>query len=361
MSWKNYTMESERKTQMSKKLFLGLLAMTVASPVMVAPVQAQNVKVEISQEFKDVPRNYPTYTEIMAMRNQGIIGGYPDNTFRPSQAISRVHTAALFVRSLDLKPVREGKEFKDVPKSSPYYNDVQAVYRAGIFDGNPNGTFGVNDNLTRAQMAKVLVAAFDLPIKKGYIFSDIGANHWAKDDISTLYSHGITVGDNGMFKPNQSVSRAQYAVFLYRALNPDKAPKPSKPLSPNPPVVKPEPKPENKVKPNPPHSNNVPNITITGSVPGANKVSQIPGKIEYSFIKSLPGGGKITSVEMLGSTSGNFSVAIDGKDKNGGIIFAVKSKIDDKAHYVFSAPALTPEAFEQIEEWADMFLEVHEK
>lgn len=228
---------------MSKKLFLGTLAMILALPVIVAPVQAQEVVTKVSQDFKDVSKSHSNYTEIMEMRNAGIISGYPDNTFKPSASISRLHVATLFVRSMDLKPMRAGKEFKDVLKSSPYYNDVQTVYRAGIFDGKQDGTFGVTDNLTRAHMAKVLANAFDLERHSGFIFDDVSESHWAKDDIATLYMSGVTTGDNGKYKPSAPVSRAHYATFLYRALHPDKAPTPDKPLSPKPPVTKPE-KPE---------------------------------------------------------------------------------------------------------------------
>ena len=79
-------------------------------------------------------------------------------------------------------------------------------------------------------MAKVLVKAFDLELERGYIFTDVGADNWASDYIATLYTHGITTGSNGKFMPNNTVSRAHYAAFLYRALNPDKAPKPEKTL-----------------------------------------------------------------------------------------------------------------------------------
>lgn len=236
---------------MSKKLFLGSLAMAVALPVMVAPVQAQEVGSEVSQDFKDVPKNHSAYKEIMAMLEQGIIDGYPDNMFKPAQSIIRVHVASSLVRSLDLPPVRVGKEFKDVPKKSPYYETVQKVYRAGIFDGKTNGTFGINDNLTRAQMAKVLVNAFKLDNHKGNFFTDVSKDHWAKDYISSLYMSGITVGSNGKYLPNDPVSRAHYAAFLYRALNPDDAPKPEKPLKSTPPVVKPEVKPDPPAKGNP--------------------------------------------------------------------------------------------------------------
>lgn len=255
---------------MSKKLFLISLATTVALPVIVAPVKAQEVSTEASQDFKDVPKSHSAYREIMTMRDQGIINGYPDNTFRPAQSISRVHTASLFVRSLDLKPVRNGKEFKDVPKSNEYYNAVQTVYRAGIFDGKSDGTFGINDKLTRAQMAKVLVNAFELEIQPGYIFTDIGADNWAKDYISTLYMNGITTGSNGEYMPSKAVSRAHYSAFLFRALYPEQAPTPEKPLEPNP-VPKPE----------PPKSDPKPETQITGNpFPKAEDVKQPAGWTE---------------------------------------------------------------------------------
>ena len=66
---------------MSKKLFLMSLAMTVALPVIVEPVQAQEVGGEVSQDLSDVLKNHSTYTEIMAMLAEGIISGYLDNTF----------------------------------------------------------------------------------------------------------------------------------------------------------------------------------------------------------------------------------------------------------------------------------------
>ncbi len=176
--------------------------------------------------FSDVPKSYWAYKDIMKMHDEGVIYGYTDGTFKPHQSISRTHVAMLFARSLELKPIREGKEFRDVSKSHRAYADIQKVYRAGIFDGKGNGDFGVEDNLTRAQMAKVLTNAFDLELYKGNVFSDVGESHWAKDYVSTLYKSGITVGSNGRYLPNDYVSRAHYAVFLNRALNQDGLQKP---------------------------------------------------------------------------------------------------------------------------------------
>ncbi|TKI65275.1 S-layer homology domain-containing protein [Lysinibacillus mangiferihumi] len=218
---------------MRNKLFMATLAAAIAVPVIVAPVQAMEVAQTNITDFKDVPKNHFAYTEIMAMKKAGIINGYDDGTFKPLVGITRQHVAALISRALPLEPIREATTFKDVPTSHPYYNDIQRLYRAGIIDGS-NGNFNPSASLTRAQMAKILCLAFNLEPKTGYIFTDVGADHWAKDYIATLYASGITTGSEGKFNGNETVTRAQYAVFLYRALNPDKAPVPEKPLNPDP-------------------------------------------------------------------------------------------------------------------------------
>lgn len=216
-------------------MFLASLSLSIIAIVAIFTTSAHANELR-KVDFKDVSPEQGMYTEIMQMRDEGIISGYSDNTFRPSQAISWVQVAALLNRSLDLKPVREGKEFFDVPKISPHYENVQAVYMAGIFDGNSNGKFGAADHLTRAQMSKVLVNAFNLKVEKGFIFDDIYESHWYKDYVATLYSNGNTAGYNGKFMPNYLVTRAQYATFLFRSLYPENAVKPSKPLQPTSPV-----------------------------------------------------------------------------------------------------------------------------
>lgn len=186
------------------------------------PVKPEPKPLPTGQVFKDVPKSFWGYREINNMEGAGIVYGYPDGTYKPHLSISRRHVAALFVRSMDLVPIREGKEFKDVPKGHNAYNDVQKVYRAGIFDGMGNGNFGIESNLTRAQMAKVLVYAFDIEVSNGENqFNDVKDDHWAKDYITTIYQKRITVGSNGSYFPNDYVTRAQYAAFLHRSLEHD--------------------------------------------------------------------------------------------------------------------------------------------
>lgn len=222
---------------MNKTVFMAALAASLAVPVAVAPlVQAA----ETQPTFKDVPETHPSFAIIHEMRDKGIIMGYPDGTFQPGKEVKRSHVAVLLARALPLEPVREAKEFNDVPTTHPYYEAIQKVQRAGIIDGS-DGNFNPDKPLTRVQMAKILTLAFDLKVKADYDFPDVATTHWGNEYVRALYSNGITTGSNGYYKPNDAVTRAHYATFLHRLLNidPDFVPKPIPK-----PEVKPEPKPQ---------------------------------------------------------------------------------------------------------------------
>ena len=178
------------------------------------------VKNNKNDAFLDVPTTHPFYKEIFTMKAQGIINGYPGGKFGPTDAILRKHVASLIYRSgVDLTPIRAAKEFKDVPKSEATYNEIQALYRAGIIDGDGD-YFYPNRTLTREELSKILVQAFRLQNKGGYenFFTDVSKTNWSYNYVVTLASHGITQGSYGKFLPKDVVSRQHYAAFMYRAL-----------------------------------------------------------------------------------------------------------------------------------------------
>ncbi|WP_082332586.1 Ig-like domain-containing protein [Lysinibacillus contaminans] len=156
--------------------------------------------------------------EIGAMFTLGIITGYQDGTFKPNDSIKREHVAVMITRALELKPIRAARTFTDVSTSSPYYDAISRLQVAGIIDGT-NDAFHPQANMTRAQMAKVLVLALGLNSGSKTTFRDVPEDHWANGYIAALEEHGITIGDNGNFKPNDLVTRAQFSAFLCRALN----------------------------------------------------------------------------------------------------------------------------------------------
>ena len=168
--------------------------------------------------FSDILQHHWAWQMIQKMAKQGIITGYPDGTFQPNAPIQRQHVALMLTRALELEPKKEALAFNDIPESHLYWGVINQVQQAGLFDGI-DGNFQPNANMTRAQMAKVLVAAFNFTAIEQETFKDVPATHWAYDYIAILAANGIAIGDNGSFRPNDPVTRAEFAALLYRALH----------------------------------------------------------------------------------------------------------------------------------------------
>lgn len=150
----------------------------------------------------------------------GVIKGYPDGSFKPEQNISRAELAALVVKAWGL-PAAGGKVFADT--AAHWAQDaVSAAYAAGIISGYNEQNFGPDDPVTREQMAVMLVKAARLPAAADNPnFSD---NHmissWAKETVAAAYSRDLISGypDNS-FRPQNLATRAEAVAVLTRALN----------------------------------------------------------------------------------------------------------------------------------------------
>ena len=222
---------------MKNKLFAMVLTASLVTPAIVAPL---NTDAAVQKSFKDVSEKHWAYDTILEMQKKNVINGYPDGTFKPSQEISRKHVAALLSRVLPLAPLNEQVNFVDVPKTHPYYDEISKVQRAGLFGGS-KGKFNPDAPLTRIQMSQILYRAFQLKVKYEHNFPDIKKGTFESEQVSALFSNGITTGSEGLYKPYEPVSRAHYATFLQRALNVSKDVKPTEPTEPtNPTVPQPE-------------------------------------------------------------------------------------------------------------------------
>ncbi|WP_175623823.1 S-layer homology domain-containing protein [Paenibacillus amylolyticus] len=155
---------------------------------------------------------------IEELASQGIIAGYPDGSFHPNEHIKRHHMALIFTRAFEFNPIREAVSFSDVSPSHPYYEAIMSLQQAGIVDG-ANGNFNPNHSLTRAEMAKILTLAFEIKPGGTVAFQDVPTTHWSYDYIAALAALKIVLGDNGKFKPDEPVTRAQFVAMMYRALH----------------------------------------------------------------------------------------------------------------------------------------------
>jgi hypothetical protein len=178
--------------------------------------------------FSDVKPDDSHKANIEALVELGYIKGFNDGTFKPYQSITRGQVAKIFARILKdrgFQVPEDKKAFDDVPVDSQDQELVEAaaiVKAAGVMTGT-DGKLNPGQPITRQQMAKVLVEAFDLTKPADFTskITDLDkADAYARDYIQTLEANGVTVVTE--FNPKGNVTRAAFASFVKRALDASK-------------------------------------------------------------------------------------------------------------------------------------------
>jgi len=95
--------------------------------------------------------------------------------------------------------------------------NIEALVAVGAISGNPDGTFRPDQKISRAEFASVLVHAFALQPGSAKTFTDT-ENHWAQSAISIAYANGIITGySDTQFGPADTITREQMAVMIVKA------------------------------------------------------------------------------------------------------------------------------------------------
>jgi hypothetical protein len=96
-------------------------------------------------------------------------------------------------------------------------DSIIKMINAGVISGYPDGTFKPDKTITRAEFTVMIVKALNLETRAGKTFTDT-ASHWAKESISTAAAYGIISGyDENIFGPDDLITREQAAVIIARA------------------------------------------------------------------------------------------------------------------------------------------------
>jgi hypothetical protein len=111
--------------------------------------------------------------------------------------------------------------FNDVPTGYWAQTFIQELASRDIIKGFPDGGFRPNDPVTRAQFAAMLSKAVKkAPMRGGVTFVDVDSSYWAASAIQTSYTTGFMSGYPGnVFEPTQNIPRVQVLVSLANGLN----------------------------------------------------------------------------------------------------------------------------------------------
>ena len=188
--------EKEEKPMMKRMISLGM-ALSVLLSLLALPAQAVGTAPALTADH------------IQYMQ------GFPNGTFRPNTQLTRAQAAQMVVRLLEDPESGLGDcSYEDVPETQWYAPAVTALCRLGLFDDG--AAFRPNDIITRAEFVDLLVRL--QPEASGTAdFSDVPAHHWAAEQIGAAVSLGWINGyPDGTFGPEKGLTRAEACTVINR-------------------------------------------------------------------------------------------------------------------------------------------------
>jgi hypothetical protein len=203
----------------------GYFALTGPGGGRVAAPDYSEVSAESAAErnnvyFPDVPIKHWAYVDVCAMAQEGVISGYADGSFKPNAGVTRAEFLKLLITALKL-PVQQGESgFADADAS--WAKDyVNTACRLGFASGLNETRFGVNEAISREQMAVMICKAKSLaPLDADGFTDDAQVSAWARGYIGACAKAKYVSGDDsGAFKPKGILTRAEAAVVMHKIYN----------------------------------------------------------------------------------------------------------------------------------------------
>jgi hypothetical protein len=170
-----------------------------------------------------------------ALRNPGVAQFFVAislEQFLMSHSPFKAGTAALMICGLMTgtvapwvmsAPALAQTTFSDVQPGYWAHDFIQALVGRGVIAGFPDGSFRPDEPVTRAQFAAMVRKAFNKSaIRSGVQFEDVSSSYWAASAIQQAYTTGFLSGYPGnIFRPEQNIPRAQVLVSLASGLEYD--------------------------------------------------------------------------------------------------------------------------------------------
>ena len=174
--------------------------------------------------FSDIKGHW-AQESIEALNEKGLINGR-ENGFEPDASITRAEWITLLLRAVnaDTENVQYKNTFSDVSKDSWYVNSVLFAYDKGLVNGN-DGQFNPDENVTREQMAKMLIDVFEYYTENTVETAELEFNDkenisdWALVYVEKAVSQKLINGTpENNFNPYSQTTRAEASTVLLRLL-----------------------------------------------------------------------------------------------------------------------------------------------
>jgi uncharacterized protein YjdB len=169
--------------------------------------------------FKDTTAHWAQSTVNMFVQF-GVVKGYSDGTFHPNASITRGEFATIIAKVFDLSATAKDNKLADV---SGHWaeSSINALIESGVISGYEDGSFKPNKEISRAEIISIIskiINLADVKDEAASAFNDI-ESAWNKDQIQKAASAGIISGQgNGQFSPNKPSTRAEALTIILHTL-----------------------------------------------------------------------------------------------------------------------------------------------
>ncbi|MCX7714732.1 MAG: S-layer homology domain-containing protein [Clostridia bacterium] len=187
------------------------------------PSQTKLETKTVSSYFSDLTESYSwAIAQIDYLYENNIIKGTADGIFSPDATIKRGDFILMLSRKFNFAETTEAN-FSDVPADSYYYSAIASAKAAGVAKASSGDLFEPERAITRQEAVEMIYLAMvangmptDMSSTDLSAFSDADQiSSDAATAVATLNKMKIVQGSNGMFSPNDNMTRAQMAVVFY--------------------------------------------------------------------------------------------------------------------------------------------------
>lgn len=177
--------------------------------------------------FKDMAEAAWAKDGVEALAARDVISGIGDGNFNPNGKVTRAEFIQILMNTFDLVDTNAKSTMQDVQEGVWYYNAVATAEKMGITNGKAVGIFGINDQISRQDMAVMIYKATQLLKADLILGTDItkfqdqrAIADYAVEAVTAIQKAGIMDGvGNGTFAPQEESTRAQAAAIIFRLYN----------------------------------------------------------------------------------------------------------------------------------------------
>ncbi|NES22179.1 MAG: S-layer protein [Symploca sp. SIO3E6] len=206
---------------------------TVESPAAIAPTTAPTASPTARPtapaeaiEFSDVPEDHWANYFIIVLSEQQILRGFPDQSFKPNQPVTRAELAAIIQNVFDKANTKDTINFQDLPADYWASPAIDEAVKTGFMKGYPGEVFRPDEQVPRVQVLVALISGLETtppstPEETIGIYQDKEQiPQWAIEKIATATQSGLVVNHPNpeSLNPNQPATRAEVAAMIYQAL-----------------------------------------------------------------------------------------------------------------------------------------------